>query len=133
MPKKVIKELTKPDKKLSTKTYNVSKYDTEKRPDGTTIQTFNVSKTNKRFLTPTEVKALSEKLMNDKSVLDGVVRGLAIDKWNTLKGWGQDIRYLNEDEYYEGKVKDTAKFHKYFQLQIILIKKPSQNKKSKKN
>lgn len=112
----------------------VNVQDVETAPDKSTVTTSTIHISNKRFITQDELHYLTDKLLDDKSVSDILIRGLSIDKWNTLKPWGRDLKYMNQEEYYQGKVKDTAKFLKYFQIQLTIVRKPFKNeKKSTKN
>jgi hypothetical protein len=43
-------------------------------------------------------------------------------QWITVKNMNNDLNIQDEEEYYRGKVKETAKFYKFSQLEIILIK-----------
>ena len=50
-----------------------------------------------------------------------MVRGLAPDKWVSLKGFNTEFDPLPLDEYLQNKVIDKSVFEKFFQLQITTI------------
>ena len=47
-----------------------------------------------------------------------MARALLINKWITLKGYDEDLDFMEFEEYYENKVANPSKFHKFIQLQI---------------
>lgn len=51
-----------------------------------------------------------------------MIRGLNIDKWFTLKTFSQDINLLDDDDYYNGKVKESSKFEKFGDLRITVMR-----------
>jgi hypothetical protein len=75
------------------------------------------------------MKGHADKIPKHLKEDDIMIRGLAPHRWSTLKNYGQDLSYDNEEEYLDGKVKDKAKFNKYFQIEISVIKKPKAEKK----
>jgi hypothetical protein len=112
-------------KTFSSNIYNIVKKDIKINPDGSKITTVQVAKKKKTFMTPNEVHKIVDSLLTNKAVDNVLVRGLNIDKWNTLKPWGKDMNYYNEREYYDAKVKkaDVNKFMKYYQIQIVVMHK----------
>ena len=87
----------------------------------TTIQLHNKDRSK---ITTGEVKKIVDRFQRGGAKI--LVRGLGIERWQTLKG-------LNEDEfnaesfvdYYRNRVEEDAveKFTEFFQLQISVIKK----------
>ncbi len=89
----------------------------------TQVQLF---KLNSDF-TSNDVKNIITKLHQDAETkgedIRLMVRGLAIDKWATLKSFGED--QFNEDaylEYFENRVKNVSKFQNFSQLQVTMVK-----------
>ncbi len=91
----------------------------------------HINKNDKGEITPDEVKKMTEKIL--KKAPEGsklMIRGLnpmhwstlGKAQWITLKNMDKDLNIKDEDEYYQGEVKETAKFYKFSQLEIILIK-----------
>jgi translation elongation factor EF-G len=91
----------------------------------------HINKNDKAEITPDEVKQMTEKIL--KKAPEGsrlMIRGLnpmhwstlGKAQWITLKNMDNDLNIQDEEEYYVGKVKETAKFYKFSQLEIILIK-----------
>jgi translation elongation factor EF-G len=91
----------------------------------------HINKIDKSEITPDEVKKMTEKIL--KKAPEGsklMIRGLnpmhwstlGKAQWITLKNMDNDLNIKDEDEYYQGEVKETAKFYKFSQLEIILIK-----------
>jgi hypothetical protein len=131
--------------------YNLKRLKSKKIPDGSVITTYQIYKKNKRYITPKELHKLAEKLtkknpnaeFNIKGHSDKIpkhlkdddimIRGLRPDRWSTLKNFGQDLSYQDEEDYLDGKVKDTTKFNKYFQVEITVIIPPKIIKKKSKN
>lgn len=88
----------------------------------------------KAFLNTDDVKYLVDGLTKKapkgtKFVVNGLgVAGLhelgnvTTYKHKTLKGFNDELRFQDEEEYFEGKAKETAKFLKYFQITISIFK-----------
>ena len=88
----------------------------------------------KSFLSPEDVKYLVDGLT--KKAPKGTkfsVHGLGIaglhelgdstkTKYRTMKGFYGDLKFQDEEEYFEGKSKETAKFLQYFQIIISIVK-----------
>ncbi len=90
-----------------------------------------INKNDKKEITPEEVKQMTELIL--KRAPTGsklMIRGLNPMHWNTLgkqqwitlKNMSDDLNFKDEEEYYRGEVKETAKFLKFSQLQVVLIK-----------
>lgn len=96
-----------------------------------TLTTIQVYKQDKKEITANEVNILIKQLL-EKAPKDSklMVRGLGINRFNqltdgpiTLKSFESQATIVqDEDEYLAGKVKDTTKFQKFSQLQIVLQK-----------
>jgi hypothetical protein len=122
--------------------YKLNKLKSKIISDGSKIITYQIFKKNKRFITPNELKKLSDiitkknpntefnikghadKIPKNLKEDDIMIRGLAPHRWSTLKNYGEDLNYDYEEEYLDGRVKNTTKFNKYFQIEITIIKKP---------
>jgi hypothetical protein len=91
----------------------------------------HINKNDKKEITPDEVKKMTEKILKKAPAGSRLmIRGLnpmhwstlGKSTWVTLKNMDNDLNIQNEAEYYVGKVKETAKFYKFSQLEIVLIK-----------
>ena len=111
--------------KLEDKTYK----------NGSTRINYQISLTDqKAFLTPEDVKYLVDGFA--KKAPKGtkfVVHGLGVAGLHELgdsskyvprqiKGFYSDLKFLSEEEYFEGKVRETAKFLHYFQIMISIVR-----------
>ncbi len=88
----------------------------------------------KSFLSPEDVKYLVDGLT--KKAPKGTkfsVHGLGVaglhelgdstkTKYTTLKGFSGGLKFQDEEEYYNGEVKENSKFLKYFQITIEIFK-----------
>ena len=112
-------------KKLEDKTYK----------NGSTRINYQISLTDqKAFLTPEDVKYLVDGIT--KKAPKGtkfVVQGLGVAglhelgdstkyKHRQMKGFYSDLKFQEEEDYFDGKSKETAKFLKYFQIIISIVK-----------
>ena len=103
--------------------------------NGSTRENYQIGLTDqKALLTPEDVKYLVDGLT--KKTPKGtkfVVHGLGVAgvhelgdsskyKPKQLKGFYSDLNFQNEEDYFEGKSKDTAKFLRYFQITISIVK-----------
>ena len=128
--------------------YNLTQICSTTRPDGTVHKTFQIYKKNRRFITSAELHKLVDNLYKKnpnadfhvlgngnkipKNLTDDEVkvRGLGIDKWHTGKNFGKDLKYDSEADYYFGKVNETSKFIKYFQIQLTITIPPKKDLRS---
>ena len=91
-------------------------------------KTFQLHKNNHSEIKPDEIKAVCKSFL--EKAPEGTrlrVRALGIDKFNTigfatLKSLDKDLEVLDEEDYLKGKVKDTSKFKKFSQLELVVIK-----------
>ncbi len=117
---------------MALKEYVVNLIATEQLPSFTK-KVFQIYKKDKSFIKPDDVhyiyNSLAEKLPKNSKIL---IRGLGIDKMSniadatktTLKSFKDDeLKFYNEEDYYNGfsKVKDTAKFLQYFQIEFVIL------------
>ena len=117
---------------MALKEYVVNLIATEQLPSFTK-KVFQIYKKDKSFIKPDDVhyiyNSLAEKLPKNSKIL---IRGLGIDKManiadatkTTLKSFKDDeLKVYNEEDYYNGfsKVKDTAKFLQYFQIEFVIL------------
>lgn len=93
-----------------------------------TQKSFQLHKTNKSEISIDEIKAITSDFLNKAP--NGTklrIRGLGIDKYNTinyvtLKGLNEQLQILDEEDYLDGKVKDTSKFKRFSQIEFTVIK-----------
>ena len=88
----------------------------------------------KAFLTPEDVKYLVDGLTaKAPKGTRFVVHGLGVAGLHELgdiskhtprqiKGFYSDLKFLSEEEYFEGKSRETAKFLHYFQIMISIVR-----------
>ena len=95
----------------------------DKNLGGATMSTFQIYKKNKTEIDHSDIEKLVLSL--EAKAPKGTkirVRALNIDRWSTLKGFEDDIDLQNEEDYLDGRAKDTTKFLKAFQLEVVLLK-----------
>lgn len=93
-----------------------------KELEDSTMHTVRVHKTNKTKITVKQIKALTKSLQDKFGEnIQLRIRALGPDRWTTLKTFENELNVLNEEEYYQGKVKDVAKFMEFFQLEFIIL------------
>jgi hypothetical protein len=116
--------------------FNISKTKSITNRDGSKSVKYQIYKKNLTPMTSDELKTLSAVLVkkgklgtdfnivghSDKLAVDAPVsiRGLNIANWKTIKAFGKGVNYMDEDDYYEGKVKDPSKFKQYYQASITI-------------
>lgn len=105
--------------------YNTTKV-YERLIDGGKQSQISLTKKKGEF-SPQDVTNLIEKLHDDaskkKEKVKLMVRGLAIDKWATLKGFGdENFNVADYQEYFQNRVKKDAKFSSFSTLQLTMIK-----------
>lgn len=91
--------------------------------DGSKQSRLELYKENKEDMTPEDIVRFTNQLQGrlpEGSKLR--IRALGIDRWTTLKSFESELDVKNEEEYYRGKVKDAAKFMKFSQLEVVVIK-----------
>ena len=75
-----------------------------------------------------ELKALYEGLINEAKKkgdnIQVVVRAKNIEKMHTFKGWNDpNINIESFEDYLDGRVKETEKFEKFYEIQFTIKKK----------
>jgi hypothetical protein len=105
--------------------YNTTKV-YERLIDGGKQSQITLTKKKGEF-SPQDVNDLIVKLHNDASKkqekIKLMVRGLAVDKWATLKGFGdENFDVADYQEYFHNRVKNDAKFNKFSNLQLTMVK-----------
>jgi hypothetical protein len=86
-------------------------------------KTTTISKKSKKRISPEEIRKISEKLLKNAPKGSKIrIRGLGIDRWNTLQSYDKALQILDYEEYYEGKVKEPNKFADFSQIEITLLK-----------
>jgi hypothetical protein len=53
------------------------------------------------------------------------LQGLNPERWRTIKSFRKDISIQDEEDYYDGKARDTSKFNEYYQAIITILKPPA--------
>lgn len=92
------------------------------------MTTVEMTKNNNDDITPAEIRIISKQLLQKAPKGTRLsIRALGIDKWNcsdwkTLQKFDKDIQVQDDEEYYDGKVRNTAKFLKFSQIQLTVIK-----------
>lgn len=88
-----------------------------------TLSTFQVYKKNKSEISHDQIGAIVRSLQSKAPRGTKLrVRALNIDRWSTLKGFDEDLDLQNEEDYLDGRVRETTKFLKAYQLEIVLMK-----------
>ena len=91
--------------------------------DGAKQSRLELFKENKEDMTPDDIAKFTNQLLSklpEGSKLR--IRALGADRWATLKTFDSELNVKNEEEYYRGKVKDLAKFMKFSQLEVVVLK-----------
>lgn len=117
-------------------TFKINKTKEIKNADGSRLVKFQVYKTDRAQITPLELNTLSNKIIgksvegtkfqitaHNEPIPQGNVAITALNPtgWRTLKQWGKELDYKDEDDYYDGHVRDETKFKKYYQAYITII------------
>ncbi len=85
--------------------------------------TLQINKKNKKSINPKEIKRLTENLLQSAPKGSKLrIRGLGIDRWHTLKGYDTNLDVKEDEEYYDGKVRETGKFADFSQIEITILK-----------
>ena len=88
-----------------------------------TLSSFQVFKKNKSEISHEHIVKIIHSLQSKAPKGTTIrLRALKVDRWTTLKGFDEDLDLDNEEDYLDGRVIDTTKFLKAFQLEIILMK-----------
>ena len=86
--------------------------------------TYEISKTNATQITKSDVEKLLNGVEDDMEKKGGtykiLIRGLNGATFRTLKGFDDELNFEIEEDYLEGKVKDIAKFMKFFKLHFTI-------------
>ena len=95
-----------------------------KRDVGDGIQTtIQLSNTDKSKITTEEIGEIVNKFSTSGNKI--LVRGLNIERWQTIKGMQEECDPESFIDYYRNKVKeaDVEKFIEFYQVQITVFKK----------
>jgi len=95
-----------------------------KRDIGDGVQTtIQLSNTDKSKITTEEIGEIVNKFSTGGNKI--LVRGLNIERWQTIKGMQEEFDPESFIDYYVNKVKeaDVEKFTEFFQVQITVFKK----------
>ncbi len=91
----------------------------------------HISKNDEKEMKAEEVKQLTDLILKRAPAGSKLmIRGLNPMHWNTLgkhqwitlKNMSDELNFQDEEEYYRGEVKETAKFMRFSQIQVVLIK-----------
>jgi len=97
-----------------------------KRDVGDGIQTtIQLSNTDKSKITTDEIGEIVNKFSTGGNKI--LVRGLNIERWQTIKGMQEEFDPESFIDYYVNKIReeDVHKFTEFFQVQITVFKKKS--------
>jgi len=97
-----------------------------KRDVGDGIQTtIQLSNTDKSKITTEEIGEIVNKFSTGGNKI--LVRGLNIERWQTIKGMQEEFDPESFIDYYRNKVReaDVEKFIEFYQVQITVFKKKS--------
>jgi hypothetical protein len=97
-----------------------------KRDVGDGIQTtIQLSNTDKSKITTEEIGEIVNKFSTGGNKI--LVRGLNIERWQTIKGMQEEFDPESFVDYYVNKVKeaDVENFTEFYQVQITVFKKKS--------
>ncbi len=116
--------------------FNISKTKSITNRDGSKSVKYQIYKKNLTPMTSDELKKISSMLLkkgkvgtdfniagnSEKITADSPVSIQALNpaSWRTIKAFGKGVNYMDEDDYYEGKVKDPSKFKQYYQASITI-------------
>jgi hypothetical protein len=116
--------------------FNIKQTKKIKYNDGSRTVRFTIYKNNLKPMTPDEIKTISAMLLkrtkigtdflikghSDKLKPDDPVSIQALNpaNWRTIKAYGQGVSYMDEEDYYNGKVRDKSKFDEYYQASITI-------------
>ena len=95
-----------------------------KRDVGDGIQTtIQLSNTDKSKITTEEIGEIVNKFSTGGNKI--LVRGLNIERWQTIKGMQEEFDPESFVDYYVNKIReeDVHKFTEFFQIQITVFKK----------
>ena len=98
-----------------------------KRDVGDGIQTtIQLSNTDKSKITTEEIGEIVNKFSTGGNKI--LVRGLNIERWQTIKGMQEEFDPESFIDYYVNKIReeDVHKFTEFFQVQITVFKKKNQ-------
>ena len=110
--------------------------------NGTTRENYQIAlRDQKALMTPEDVKYIVDGLTkNAPKGTKFVVHGLGVagihqlgdinikPEYRNIKGFYGDLKYLTEEEYLNGRAKDTTKFLEYFQIMISIVRPKSKKK-----
>ena len=97
-----------------------------KRDVGDGIQTtIQLSNTDKSKITTAEIGEIVNKFSTGGNKI--LVRGLNIERWQTIKGMQEEFDPESFIDYYVNKIReaDVEKFTEFYQVQITVFKKKS--------
>jgi hypothetical protein len=114
-------------KKFNFKKVGEKQFKSSKRVD------FQISAADNGFLQPTDIKYLIQQYEKKYPASKFMVSGLGVTgrhelgdntkyQTSTLKKFSTSLSFQDEDEYLDGRVRDTTKFLQYFQITISIVK-----------
>lgn len=101
----------------------ISKVLSKKEFEKSVQTTIQLSNEDKSFITTDEIGAIIDRFTRGGAKI--LVRGLNIERWQTLKGFDEEFDAESFIDYYKNKVEESAvdKFTEFAQVQISVIKK----------
>lgn len=114
-------------KKFNFKIVGEKQFKSSKRVD------FQISLANEDFLNPSDIKDLVKKYEAKYPTSTFMVSGVGVAgvhelgdntkyQTTTLKKFGTSLNFQDEEEYLDGRVRDSTKFLQYFQITISVVK-----------
>lgn len=87
----------------------------------------NVKRTDGKMIDPTEIMDICESLAKKATYKYDFhklrVRGKGITQWFTFKGYDdEDLNIQTIEEYLRGRVADTEKFGKLYELELTMVR-----------
>ena len=76
---------------------------------------------NNKIITPDDIKGLLTNLDEEYGSNNVMIKGLNNTQWFSLKGYNQDLKLEDYDDYYDGRVNDASQFLYFYQLQVYVL------------
>ena len=83
------------------------------------IRTINLHRRDKKPIEIDEIRRINNKYIPENS--KSIIRGLNSLQWWTLKSLNEDLNVQNYEDYFQGRVSDSTKFEKFYQLSITVV------------
>lgn len=86
------------------------------------ITVLQITKLNDEMITKKDIDSIKNELEKKTGSENVLIRGLNGIGFTTLKGYNQDYDDHDYEDYFNGRVAETDKFSKFFQLEITIKK-----------